>query len=215
MKFIAHRGFWSNIAEQNTEKAFIKALENGYGIETDVRDYNGEVVIAHDLPVGSTMPFTDFLALHQNYALSSDTPLYLAINIKADGLTSKLWDALSEAQTKDYFVFDMSVPDALHYLKQNMPTFTRQSEYEADPSFYDEATGVWIDCFNSCWFSLEVVETHLRNGKQVCIVSPELHKRENYIEEQWHKLSHLADNNRLLLCSDFPHLAEKYFLENV
>ena len=35
----------------------------------------------------------------------------------------------------------MSVPDGLGYLKQNMKAFTRESEYEKVPSFYDEACG--------------------------------------------------------------------------
>jgi glycerophosphoryl diester phosphodiesterase len=51
MKIIAHRGMWFNKHEQNTLVAFERALENGFGIETDFRDFNGSLVISHDLPL--------------------------------------------------------------------------------------------------------------------------------------------------------------------
>ena len=44
MKIIAHRGFWIKDSEKNTVKAFERALENGFGIETDLRDYNQKIV---------------------------------------------------------------------------------------------------------------------------------------------------------------------------
>lgn len=39
MQIIAHRGFWELEKEQNTTLAFQKSFENGFGIETDFRDF--------------------------------------------------------------------------------------------------------------------------------------------------------------------------------
>lgn len=54
----------------------------------------------------------------------------------------KLKELLEEYNITNYFVFD-----GLGYLKQNMKAFTRESEYEKVPSFYDEACGIWLDEF--------------------------------------------------------------------
>lgn len=211
MNIIAHRGYWEQSQEQNSEKAFVRAFENRFGIETDIRDHAGEVVIAHDCPTGGEMPLSEFLSLHQEYQSASKSNLQLALNIKADGLTDNVAQALSDAKTQDYFVFDMSVPDALHYTKTGIVTFTRQSEYETHPSFYEEAAGVWLDCFKGTWFDAATIQSHKDNGKKICIVSPELHKRDNYIEEQWQLLLKFKNDQLVSLCTDYPHLAEEYF----
>lgn len=41
MKIISHRGFWHNPSEKNTEMAFCRSFELGFGTETDVRDSLG------------------------------------------------------------------------------------------------------------------------------------------------------------------------------
>ena len=48
-KVYAHRGMHGGKIEENTLEAFAKAVENGYGIELDVRvSADGQAVIAHD-----------------------------------------------------------------------------------------------------------------------------------------------------------------------
>ncbi|MDR1148515.1 MAG: hypothetical protein LBK66_07780 [Spirochaetaceae bacterium] len=56
MNIIGHRGFWITESEQNTEAAFRRALENGFGIETDFRDCGGNLVISHDPALGGSLP---------------------------------------------------------------------------------------------------------------------------------------------------------------
>ena len=47
---IAHRGQWSKYGEnyKNSKKAIFEALDFGFGIETDVRLFNNDLVISHD-----------------------------------------------------------------------------------------------------------------------------------------------------------------------
>ncbi len=47
MELLAHRGYWSNGIPGNSPEALKRALECGYGIESDVRDYDGTLVISH------------------------------------------------------------------------------------------------------------------------------------------------------------------------
>lgn len=49
MKILCHRGAWTAAAEKNSVPAIKKAVSLGYGFETDVRDYQGKLVISHDI----------------------------------------------------------------------------------------------------------------------------------------------------------------------
>jgi nucleoside-diphosphate-sugar epimerase len=49
MNIISHRGFWLKDEEKNTIQAFERSFEFGFGTETDIRDYKGELVISYDM----------------------------------------------------------------------------------------------------------------------------------------------------------------------
>jgi hypothetical protein len=207
MIIISHRGFWKKSPEKNSFEAFERSLEKGFGIETDVRDYEGELVISHDIPKKGCEPFSRLLKLYQKFPKAAP----LAINIKSDGLHSPLLESLSAHQFNRYFIFDTTVPDGLNYIRKGMCTFTRQSEYELVPCYYKESSGVWLDEFFSPWINEETILEHLHNRKQLCIVSPELHGRPHL--ERWKKYRTWDKSlrNRVMLCTDFPDQAEEFF----
>ena len=47
---LAHRGIFNCEKEKNSQRALSMALVNGFGIETDIRDLGGRIVISHDPP---------------------------------------------------------------------------------------------------------------------------------------------------------------------
>lgn len=209
MKIIAHRGFWNNKAEQNSFVAFERALKNGFGIETDLRDANRRLVISHDLPSAKARSLRDFLKLYRK--IDKKNSLTLALNIKADGLQNELQLLLKEFSIRNYFVFDASVPDLLRYQHSRMRFFTRQSDFEPSPALYKNASGIWLDELQTSWISKNIILKHVEKNKQVCIVSPELHKR-SYAK----KWAYLKDNlpyqsDQLLLCTDDPVGAARFF----
>lgn len=208
MIILSHRGYWLNVAEKNTREAFERSFSLGFGTETDIRDFEGRLVISHDPANHDCMPLESFFEIYLQYP----TRPTLALNIKADGLQKELLRLTTIFGIEDYFVFDMAVPDGLHYLKSSMPTYTRHSEYEPIPPYYALAQGVWLDEFDSHWLTDEVVENHLAIGKKVCIVSPELHKR-SYETEWAHykKLDKKLESDNLALCTDLPKQAEEFF----
>jgi hypothetical protein len=210
MIILSHRGYWKDKDEKNLPISFERSFKLDFGTETDIRDYNGELVISHDIADENCMSVRDVFEIYNKY----DNTLPLALNIKADGLQTKLKEFLEEYNIKNYFVFDMSVPDGLGYLKQNIKAFTRESEYEKVPSFYDEACGVWLDEFQGHWIDKETIEKHVKNNKQICIVSPDLHKRE-YKKEWQHykKIEKELGINNLMICTDFPEEAKEFFDE--
>lgn len=169
----------------------------------------GHLVISHDMGSKSSPAFESCLALYakNNYTFP------LALNIKADGLQIPLKKLLTQYNVQNYFVFDMSIPDALLYLDMGFKVFTRQSEYEINPSFYDKACGVWLDEFHSHFIDEALILEHLKNGKAVCIVSPELHKRDYQNEWEEYKIidQKLKENDKLMLCTDYPCKAREFF----
>lgn len=210
MIILSHRGYWKEISEKNLPVAFERSFSLGFGTETDIRDYKGELVISHDIADEKCISVKEMFEIYNKY----NNTLPLALNIKSDGLQIKLKELIKEYKIKDYFVFDMSVPDGLQYIKQDMKTFTRESEYEKIPSFYDEACGVWLDEFQGNWINKEVIEQHIKNNKKICIVSPDLHKREYRNEWQHYKeVEKELSIDSLMICTDYPEEAKEFFHE--
>ncbi|MEW6994795.1 hypothetical protein AADZ84_11075 [Colwelliaceae bacterium MEBiC 14330] len=209
MNIISHRGYWKIPREKNMQSAFQRSLERGFGIETDLRDYNGEIVISHDMADKNSMLFSDFMKLVNRYR-----PVVLALNIKADGLQKKVFDVL--AGYESYFVFDMSVPDALGYQKQGITNYTRFSDIEPEPALLLNAKGVWLDNFKDNLLDIKALKTFLNEGKQVALVSPELHKFDHI--KYWRELknyfqSQPEQRNNISICTDFPEEAQGFFNE--
>ena len=214
MMILAHRGLWQDPAERNSLPALTDALEAGFGLETDVRDRDGKLVISHDPAGPDAMPLTALLDVYTNCPAAG----VLALNIKADGLQTALAETLQRCgiSADRYFVFDMAVPDALGYLRHDMPCFTRQSEIEPVPAFIDRASGIWLDCFESDWITRAEVMSHCMAGRRVALVSSELHGR-GYLStwQEWREayrvLRQRGHGDRMIICTDHPHEARAYF----
>ncbi|MFT4967182.1 MAG: hypothetical protein ACI9CD_000179 [Candidatus Deianiraeaceae bacterium] len=207
---ITHRGFWLEKSEQNQKIAFERALQSGFGIETDLRDANGTVVISHDIPKGGEMTFDEFICLYKQH----NTDTMLALNIKSDGLQTIVKNIMEKHSVANYFCFDMSVPDALHYHRNNLTFFTRESEYENTP-LYEFAQGVWIDVFiSSNWITEEVIHGHINNGRKVCFVSPELHRRDYTEEWERYKQYYHKFGDNAMFCTDYPSKLQNLLKEN-
>jgi hypothetical protein len=206
-RLLSHRGCWIKGFRGNSIDAIEHSVMRGYGFETDIRDFNGEIVICHDPPKNPELGLTEMLS--HVASLKPDTTITIALNIKSDGLAKSVNDALAAYPQLDCFVFDMSVPDMRHYFNLGVPTFTRLSEVERSPSWVDRCQGIWLDSFESDWYSLELVNKLLSDRKRVCIVSPELHGRSHI--RLWTELRNIWSNPSLMLCTDIPDTALNFF----
>lgn len=207
MRILSHRGLWNEQEEQNQLVAFERSIQMGFGVELDVRDHAGKLVVSHDPPMGNELTFDEFLIRFDRVDITDG--LKLAINIKADGLARELCKSLNKVRHIDYFVFDMSVPDMKAYLKSNLLVFGRVSEVEKDIPWVEKMKGVWLDCFYGDWPEVEDIEFFLDKNLEVCLVSPELHGRP--YESFWQKIYQMKDRKRLLLCTDLPGKAKSFF----
>jgi hypothetical protein len=206
---LAHRGAWQRDGDKNAMSALCGALDQGFGIETDVRDLDGELVISHDAPrAGFARPLSELFAYYVRGGFSAT----LALNIKSDGLQEPLDALIQEYGIRHYFVFDMSVPDTLGYLRRGMPVYVRRSELEDYSALAHEAAGIWLDELTRPWVDATAIAV-ASAAPRVAIVSPELHRREH--TAQWQAiasaLAHGVAPDKLLLCTDFPQDARRYF----
>jgi hypothetical protein len=176
ISIIAHRGLWTQPKEKNTLNSLEYALLKGWGVETDIRDYQGKIVISHNPVTHSDLVYADQLFEICNKIKPSGV---LALNIKADGLQNELKVSLKKWGISSYFLFDMSIPDAVQSLSHGLTIYARQSDFEPLPALYNQSRGVWMDAFlDDSWLTTDVINPHLRAKKLICVVSPELHGRE-------------------------------------
>ena len=209
MNIIAHRGYWLLPEEKNTLVAFDRALENNFGIETDVREYRGQLVLSHDIADEASISFDELLEIYVDKASQS----VLALNVKEDGIQNMVQDLLTRRRVLNYFFFDMSVPEMVIYRKKNMPYFTRNSDIEHDPVLLEDAAGVWIDAFYDNWDMIKSIKKYLNQGKSVSLISPEIHGKNK--KGLWDELKKEEINNydSFHLCTDQPAEARSYFME--
>jgi hypothetical protein len=207
MQILSHRGLWKEESEKNQKVAFRRSFELGFGTETDLRDLAGEIVISHDPPLGGELTLESFFQLYCEHSEN----LTLALNIKSDGLQPGLKSLINRYSITNYFVFDMSVPDARQWINFGMRFFTRESEFEPVPYFQQQAAGVWLDCFLNNWICEKVIGKYLQQGKQVCLVSPDLHKREYHDFWKYLQSVNVIQDKNLMLCTDHPEEASSFF----
>jgi len=205
VEIISHRGNLDGTDKsENTTESFEKCFSRGFGIETDVRDYSGKLVLSHDIGSIDSPEVNELFYILRKYPKQ-----YIALNIKADGIGVLLRDLLNHNKISNYFAFDMSIPQMLEYRNMGIKYLTRQSELEKSPVLYEDAAGVWLDAFqDDSWIDENTIKNHLMNGKKVCIVSPELHKRR--FLEFWYRIKSYKTND-IMICTDYPIKANDLF----
>ena len=205
MEIIAHRGFFAGPVKP-AQGQLVEAMSLGFGIEFDVRDSADGIIIAHDPWERGAEPFGTLLAA----VPAAGT---LAINIKSCGLAGRISQELAAHGVSPHrcFCFDMAVPDHLAYPKNGLPAYARLSEIEPLGAFARQADGVWLDGFQSLWWDRALVEELIHGGSKVCVVSPDLHRRDR--RECWSLLreSGLHREAGLALCTDYALEARDFF----
>lgn len=196
-RILAHRGHWKGEfglqdLEPNSLKALLRAAENGFGIETDLRDHSGDIVISHD-------PVKDF-ALNFRDIAELEIKGLVAFNIKSDGLVPFLISN-PVSFSVDYFFFDMSFPELRKYSENQLPFASRMSEVEN--FIHDRSQYIWLDSFEGDWFITQDSIALRESERKVIVVSPELHNRPYMQAWKW-VANAMATNANLFICTDFP-----------
>lgn len=199
-RIFAHRGHWLELGyPKNSEEALAASVSQGFSVETDIRDYRGQVVISHDPPTpGTTLPPLEFLL----DLVKPSQRLTLALNVKSDGL-----GLLMGSIHCNHFFFDMSFPERVRYFRDGRPVAERQSEYEPIQESHSKGSWVWLDMFERDW----VLDGAYAFSRPTVLVSPELHGRNPARVWQWARANWAT--TPISICTDMPMQFEEFLAE--
>lgn len=215
ISIIAHRGLWQAKNEMNTLKSFKYSFEMGFGIETDIRDKDGELYISHDpiLDDKNCAKFSELIDLYKLYGINK----ILAINIKSDGIIKKADDLLKKNKIKRYFFFDMSIPDLFLANKlycHNL--YARLSEFENPINLKNITSGLCLDSFYGELYFSEDTIVKINDYSSIIIISPELHGfTEVNLNVFWDTINctflKKYPEKNFMICTDKPLEANEFF----
>jgi len=153
----------------------LKKIPEEYGVEIDLRDdLEGQIYIHHD-PFKKGDLFVDYL---ENYNHAT-----LILNIKSEGIEYKVLELLDKYKIENYFFLDCSFPMIYKLSKCGENKIAQRfSEFEkANTTISTE--WIWVDCFNKLPINRENYKILKEKGYKLCLVSPELQRRNGQIEE--------------------------------
>lgn len=172
-------------------------------MEIDIRTLNGNLVISHDLPDEYSPVLDPDISIWTS--ISHDTSI--AYNVKQDGVSVMLAQLLDGVPKHDGFAFDMSIPETIIYMKRDLPSALRVSEYESvrAPLFehFPNVSRVWLDSFESDWWMDESDVLSNMSAFRLYIVSPEIHGRDPRPVWTWFAAAFESGAN-VYLCTDHP-----------
>ena len=163
MELIAHR--------INTIQA-LKDLPRQYGVEVDLRDQGGKLILQHDPFKGGEI-FENYLKSYRHGTL--------ILNIKSERIEFAVLDLIKKYQIKKYFFLDSSFPMIVALARQGIKNVAlRYSEYEGSDtilSFKNKVKWVWVDCFSRLPIHGKNYKAFKKAGLKICLVSPDLQGR--------------------------------------
>jgi hypothetical protein len=188
--FIAHR------VNQLDETVAAKVFGAADGIEFDIRDTGGDIVVQHDPFLGGQL-FTDFLKF-------CPSNKFYIVNVKSEGIELRAIADLEAHGIMQFFLLDCSIPMMVRLGKEGERRLAvRFSEYESLATVGVMASfvsWVWVDVFTQLPLT-NAIETSIRNhGLKLCLVSPELQGQQEKIREYKHLLT-LRSVNIDAVCS--------------
>tara|TARA_B100001559_G_C16473710_1_gene610306 strand:+ start:1076 stop:1663 length:588 start_codon:yes stop_codon:yes gene_type:complete len=148
----------------------LKKIDKSYGVEVDIHAYGEKLIVNHS-------SFEDGPKLSDWLLICGDRLVIL--NIKEEGIESRVRDMALEFGIKNFMLLDLSFPALVKMSNEGESRIAiRVSEYESVEKallFESKIDWVWLDCFNG--FPLTVEEFHRlkKSAFKICLVSPELH----------------------------------------
>jgi len=219
---LAHRANLEgpDLSGENLPGSCARALEEGFGLETDLRrDNQGRFYIAHDPQPWSEQ--NDFAAFAPLFRESPDC--VIAMNVKELGYEEALIAlAGSGALGCASFFFDFELlepltPGRAQHRLRSLPggAKTRLASRLSDRGETMEqclsipAEVVWADEFDSLWLTREHVRSAQAAGRRFFAISPELHGFDEAARlRRWEELKAWGIDG---LCTDFARLAREFF----
>jgi hypothetical protein len=164
MKIIKHR---CNTLDK------LLATNLNYGVEVDIRSFGKKLIMHHD-PFVEGESFEDWINFYQHETL--------ILNVKEEGLESRLIEIMAKKRIENYFFLDQSFPFLVKWATQSKHRCAvRISEFESVEtalSLSGKVNWIWVDCFTHFPLTHLDAQRLKKAGFKLCLVSPELQGRD-------------------------------------
>ena len=150
----------------------LKKIPYNYGVEVDVRDYNNNLILNHDPFKGGE----NFLTYLKHFKHK-----FIIINIKSEGIETKVYKILKQNKIYNFFLLDVSIPFIVKlHKKLNKKIAVRVSDLEditTAKNFKNMLRWAWLDFFKIKKIRLNYLRNLKKLNYKTCYVSHELQKR--------------------------------------
>ncbi|MEO5357670.1 MAG: hypothetical protein H7844_10280 [Nitrospirae bacterium YQR-1] len=154
------------------------SVPKDFGVEIDLRDRGDRLILQHD-PFKDGEDFEQYL---KHYRCGT-----IILNIKSEGIEYSVLALLKKYGIKKYFFLDSSFPMIYALTRAgHKEVALRFSEYESIEtimSMKNLAQWVWVDCFTTLPINAGNFKILKDNGFNLCLVSPELQKQAEKIQQ--------------------------------
>lgn len=181
----------------------LKKTPEIYGVEIDLRSDKKDIYLHHNPFVKGTM-FNKWIKYFKHK--------FIVLNVKEEGLESKIIKILNKHKIRDYFFHDQSFSTLLKNMKK-MRVSIRYSEYEEikeKNKIFKYVKWIWLDHFTSFPLSVKFYEYLKKNKIKICIVSPEL-VRKKFINKAIRLKKHILKKGFKIdaVCTKLPEIWKK------
>jgi hypothetical protein len=178
----------------------LKKIPPKYGVEIDVREYRGRLILQHE-------PFVTGEKLE--VFLKKFNHKFIIFNVKSERIEFKILHYVKKYKLKKYFFLDSSFPmiKNLINLKEKNIACRVSDEEDIKTALNLKQKVIWI------WFetqfpfkkSYPILKKLKKNNFKICIVSPDLHKKK--IKFNKNEILFLKKNNLIdAVCVKFKNL---------
>ncbi len=151
------------------------------GIEFDIRDSAGKLIVTHDAFQTQTSEYQ----LFSEFLQFCRPDKFYIVNVKAEGIEELAIQMLEAAEIRRFFLLDCGIPAIMKlHRKGEKRIAIRYSEVETletVEALKHTATWVWVDCFTKYILRRETAEKMKSWGLNLCLVSPDLQGRPDEI----------------------------------
>ena len=178
----------------------LKKIPPKYGVEIDVREYRGRLILQHE-------PFVTGEKLE--VFLKKFNHKFIIFNVKSERIEFKILHYVKKYKLKKYFFLDSSFPmiKNLINLKEKNIACRVSDEEDIKTALNLKQKVIWI------WFetqfpfkkSYPILKKLKKNNFKICIVSPDLHKKKIKFNKK--EILFLKKNNLIdAVCVKFKNL---------
>jgi hypothetical protein len=159
----------------NTVKK-LSTIPQEFGVEIDLRSQKNKIYLHHD-PYKNGELFSKWVKSY-NHKL-------IVLNVKEEGLETKIIKILKKANIKNYFFHDQSFSTLIKTSKFTKVS-VRTSEYEklsSTKTLFKKIKWIWVDHFTKFSLGKNLYKELKKNKIKICIVSPELINNKKIIKK--------------------------------